>query len=533
MKRLGTLLLAVVMVVLCLGPGAATAAAAQQAKPTKIALNATKKTLYTGELFQLSVKSVRPAGAKAGVKWTSDRNDVVSVSAKGLARAKGVGTAKITATSTANPQVKATAILRVRQGVRNKSMALSAKKHTLEQGGTVTLSVQKWNPKNTKVKKVTWASSSHAVARVSASGKVTAVGLGKAKITATNTYGKRASCTITVVPPATLPPDASSEPTDASQLPDTSSQPPDASSQPPTEEPPSSSSSPPETDPHTVSFRVSVYSLDGRRLPGETFALYQAGVPVHTATTPTDDDTFLIFDTVAAGTYTLQQVAVLPGHKPYGQTHTVVVEQGVATVDGAPANPFHLQYQVGSDAPTINPARPTDKAITGRGVPGAAIHMTVSNTHGPNTAAFYNTTVGQDGTWFVEINRDYMTEYRGFYVSQTEPGYKKSVYVNGQVRTPSTTLQFRVVDGVSGESVPGVSIKVTYPSGYAPSSISDENGAFTLYHGPGAYPLSYEDKKAPYTRSSIDGKALVINDDDTVFIGEEAVTGVYIIRLYA
>ena len=191
MKRLGTFLLVLVLAALCLGPGAATAAAAHNYKPTKITLNVTGKTLYTGEIFQLSVKSVKPKGAKSKVKWATDRADVVSVDAKGLARAKSAGTAIITATSTVNPQVKATATIRVRQGVRNKSIKLSAKKHTMAQGDTVSLSVQKWNPKSTKVKKVSWATSNRAVARVSARGKVTAVGVGKAKITATNTYGKK------------------------------------------------------------------------------------------------------------------------------------------------------------------------------------------------------------------------------------------------------------------------------------------------------------------------------------------------------
>lgn len=107
-------------------------------------------------------------------------------------------TVRITATSTAKKKVKATAVLTIKKGTANKSITLNKTMHSMKAGDIVTLKVSKWNPQKTSVKKLTWASGNKKVATVSGNGVVKAVAIGNAKITATNTYGKKAACTVTV-----------------------------------------------------------------------------------------------------------------------------------------------------------------------------------------------------------------------------------------------------------------------------------------------------------------------------------------------
>jgi hypothetical protein len=61
-----------------------------------------------------------------------------------------------------------------------------------------------WKPKKTKVKKLTWTSSAPEIATVNSGGKVTAISAGTATITAKNTYGKKATCKVTVKKPYTV-----------------------------------------------------------------------------------------------------------------------------------------------------------------------------------------------------------------------------------------------------------------------------------------------------------------------------------------
>lgn len=80
-----------------------------------------------------------------------------------------------------------------------KNVVMNRKSASIYKGSTLKLSATV-SPSNTTNKKVTWRSSNTKVAKVSASGIVTGVGAGTAKITAYTTDGTKiaASCTVTV-----------------------------------------------------------------------------------------------------------------------------------------------------------------------------------------------------------------------------------------------------------------------------------------------------------------------------------------------
>lgn len=166
--------------------------------PTQLRISATSKTLYTGQRYDINIKSIAPANAKKSVTWISTNKNIATVDTMGVVTAKRSGTVYITAKCKLNSKVQARCKVKVRYGVANKSITINKKSATLYEGKTLKLSVSKWNPTNTKVKTVSWSSSDKKVATVSASGTVKAKAAGTATITAKNTYGKCVTCKITV-----------------------------------------------------------------------------------------------------------------------------------------------------------------------------------------------------------------------------------------------------------------------------------------------------------------------------------------------
>lgn len=77
-------------------PGEAFAAKKKPVKAKSLSLNYAKKTLVAGKTLTLKAK-VKPAKAKAKIRWTSSNKKVATVSAKGKVKAVKKGTAKITA----------------------------------------------------------------------------------------------------------------------------------------------------------------------------------------------------------------------------------------------------------------------------------------------------------------------------------------------------------------------------------------------------------------------------------------------------
>ena len=154
-----------------------------------ISLNLTSAALLEEEVITL-VATVTPDDATDKiVTWNSSNTAVATVDANGKVTAVAAGTATITATA---GDKTATCEVTVAELVVSLNRASAA----LVEGESVTL-VATVTPDFVKDKTVTWNSSNTAVATVDASGKVTAVGIGTATITAT-VGDKKATCEITV-----------------------------------------------------------------------------------------------------------------------------------------------------------------------------------------------------------------------------------------------------------------------------------------------------------------------------------------------
>ena len=160
--------------------------------PASMTLNKTSIILGKGEAYTLTAS---PNSGAASLKrtWKSSNSKVVKVDENGKITAVGTGTATITVTSF-NGKVKS---CKVNVKAAPTSVKLSKSTLTLAKGKTAALSAT-LNPSGAASYKKTWTSSNTKVATVDASGKVKAVGKGKATITCKTYNNKSKTCTVTV-----------------------------------------------------------------------------------------------------------------------------------------------------------------------------------------------------------------------------------------------------------------------------------------------------------------------------------------------
>lgn len=159
-----------------------------------ITLSQTNLILALNETATLEA-TVNPEGyVSQEVEWSSADKSIASIDQTGKVTALKGGETTITVTSKEDPTVKATCTVKVQIPVLN--MILSKPSLSLAVGDSETLTAA-ISPSNATDQKITWTSDNPSVATVDANGKVTAVKVGNAEITAT-VGGKIATCKVTV-----------------------------------------------------------------------------------------------------------------------------------------------------------------------------------------------------------------------------------------------------------------------------------------------------------------------------------------------
>lgn len=163
---------------------------------TGVSLSAKSAKVAIGKTSTL-VATVSPANAyNKLVSWKSSNTAVATVTDAGVVKGIKAGTAKITAT-TSDGKFTATCSVTVYTAV--KSVKLNKTSLTLKYNSSTTITPT-ISPSNATYKTVTWTSSDTDVVTVDKNGKVKAVGVGYAVVTATTTQGsKKATCQINVV----------------------------------------------------------------------------------------------------------------------------------------------------------------------------------------------------------------------------------------------------------------------------------------------------------------------------------------------
>lgn len=178
-KKLFMMLLVCLLVNMAVMPISASAAK----------LNKKRITLNVGKTYTL-----KTAGIKRKITWSSNKKSIATVSSKGVVKAVKKGTAVVTAKY---GKKKLTCKVTVKQPVT--SIKLNKTSVTLKKGNKLTLKATVY-PKNANNRAVVWKSSNKKVATVSSKGVVKAVGNGTATITVTAKDGskKKASCKVNI-----------------------------------------------------------------------------------------------------------------------------------------------------------------------------------------------------------------------------------------------------------------------------------------------------------------------------------------------
>ena len=164
---------------------------------TGITLNKTSLSLKVGGSTTLTA-TISPSNASnKEVSWKSSDTSIATVDTNGKVTAVAPGSATITVTTKDGSGKSDSCTVTVTQPVTG--ITLDQTSLNLKEGGSETL-VAIIAPANASNKAVSWKSSDTSVATVDSNGKVTAVALGSATITATTKdgSGKSADCTVTV-----------------------------------------------------------------------------------------------------------------------------------------------------------------------------------------------------------------------------------------------------------------------------------------------------------------------------------------------
>ena len=165
-----------------------------------ISLNYNTATIYMEEDGLQLTATISPTYAtNPAVTWTSDNPAAATVDNMGKVTPVSTGYANITVTAAENSAITAQCLISV-QPARTRVQGISFADTSMDLGlyASVTLKPV-FTPADATDQTLTWESSNKAVATVSRTGEVTAIGLGSAVITATsNDGGHEASITVNV-----------------------------------------------------------------------------------------------------------------------------------------------------------------------------------------------------------------------------------------------------------------------------------------------------------------------------------------------
>ena len=156
--------------------------------------------LNVGETKQLSAVVAPSTASNKNVTWSTSSGNVATVNSSGLVTAVGNGTATITARTVSGGYTDTCAVT---VSTPVTGVSLSSASLTINKGGTHQLTTTV-SPETASNKTVSWSTSNPAVASVSQTGLITAIGGGSADITVTTVDGSySAQCRVTVNVPVT------------------------------------------------------------------------------------------------------------------------------------------------------------------------------------------------------------------------------------------------------------------------------------------------------------------------------------------
>lgn len=168
---------------------------------TNVKLNAHTISWNVGKKAHFRPTVTPTTASNISVKYTSSNRRVATVDGNGLLTAVGKGTCTVTCTAADGSGKKDTCKVTVKQPVRKLTISGGS---SVNEGSSIELKAVA-APSNATNKNVTWSSSDKTVAKVSSTGKVTALKAGKATIKCTAKDGSRVAASKTVTVKAVKP----------------------------------------------------------------------------------------------------------------------------------------------------------------------------------------------------------------------------------------------------------------------------------------------------------------------------------------
>lgn len=160
-----------------------------------VTLDRTFDYVNIGKSKQLNVSVTTDSASNKTVTWKSADSSIASVNSEGVVTGNKIGTTVITAMAQDGGGAISTCVIQVVEPVTEIKFEDSVL--NLYKGDTKQISVSV-SPSSATVKALKWESNAPNVATVDEDGEVTAVGAGKAKITATSMDGNNVTATCTV-----------------------------------------------------------------------------------------------------------------------------------------------------------------------------------------------------------------------------------------------------------------------------------------------------------------------------------------------
>lgn len=167
---------------------------------SNIELSDQNVTIHNGEYYQLSTIISPENATNQAVEWTSSNNNVATVTQEGLVYAANIGSAVISVTTLDGSNLSAFCIINVEPTLVT-SLEIIPSDIDIYLGETTNLEINVL-PSNAYNKEVIWSSSDDNIVMISSTGKVMALAVGNAVVTAKAADGSgiSASCNVNVLP---------------------------------------------------------------------------------------------------------------------------------------------------------------------------------------------------------------------------------------------------------------------------------------------------------------------------------------------
>ena len=178
-------------------PETVTSISSFNAPVESIILDKTSISLKVGDIINLTATIYPDYAFNKGINWTIANNDIAKIDETGAVTAFSIGTTTVNATAADDSGVTALCEVTV-VPTPVSGISLNVETASLKVGESVELTATV-SPGDATDKTVVWSSDNDAIAVVDANGKVTAIAIGEAVITA-KAGEPTASCKITVVP---------------------------------------------------------------------------------------------------------------------------------------------------------------------------------------------------------------------------------------------------------------------------------------------------------------------------------------------